>query len=369
MISTRPLSSTPIRMVPITVPKIVPDAAEQAGAADHDGGDDGQLVAGAGDRLGRVEPRREHEGAEPGEETHDHVDARGDRADVQAGEPRRLRIAADRVDLPTVARVAQHDMGEHGEGEEDDHRHRHLSDRCRPWPHQTKPGSKPLIGPPPAKSSAAPRNTDMPPSVTTNGGTLSRVMAIPCTKPAEHADRDRRERGEVPAVARGVLPLADGEAVGQAALRNRRRDEPGQASSEPTDRSMPAVRMTKVMPIASRPTIDTCRMTLKRLTEDRKRGSSDGEHRHQHHEEDQRREAGEERECIDLVGRRGAGTVSRRPFVTPFLMPPAPASVIIDISFSWSPPRAISPVTRPFAHGHDAVADRQHLRAAPTRSR
>ena len=45
-----------------------------------------------------------------------------------------------------------------------------------PWPHQVKALSKPLIGPPAAKSSAAPRNTDMPPSVTTKGGTLSRVM-------------------------------------------------------------------------------------------------------------------------------------------------------------------------------------------------
>ena len=32
-------------------------------------------IAGAGDRFGRVQPRREHEGAEPGEEAHDDVDA------------------------------------------------------------------------------------------------------------------------------------------------------------------------------------------------------------------------------------------------------------------------------------------------------
>ena len=37
----------------------------------------------------------------------------------------------------------------------------------------------PEIGPPAANSSAAPRNTDMPPSVTTKGGTLSLVMARP----------------------------------------------------------------------------------------------------------------------------------------------------------------------------------------------
>ncbi len=37
---------------------------------------------------------------------------------------------------------------------------------------------------------------------------------------------------------------------------------------------MPAVRMTNVMPIARSPVIETCRMTLKRLMDERKRGSS-----------------------------------------------------------------------------------------------
>ena len=194
----------------------------------------------------------EHEGAEAGEEAHDHVDAGGDRPDVQAGQPRRLGIAADRIDLPAIARVAQHDVGEDGADEEDDHRHRHLAADL-PWPHQTKSGSKPLIGPPPANSSAAPRNTDMPPSVTTKGGTLSRVIAEPWMKPPARPTRDRGERREVPGIAEGVLALADGEAVGEAALGDGGGDEAGQASSEPTERSMPAVRMTKVMPIASRP--------------------------------------------------------------------------------------------------------------------
>ena len=62
--------------------------------------------------------------------------------DVQPGEPRRFRVAANRVDLAAVAGVAEHDVGEHGEGEEDDHRHRHRP-KIRPWPHQTKSGSKP----------------------------------------------------------------------------------------------------------------------------------------------------------------------------------------------------------------------------------
>ena len=78
----------------------------------------------------------------------------------------------------------------------------------RPWPHQAKSGSKPLIGPPPAKSSAAPRKADMPPSVTTKGGTLSRVIARPWTRPPAMPDGDRRQRGQIPAVADRVLAFA-----------------------------------------------------------------------------------------------------------------------------------------------------------------
>ena len=43
---------TPIRMVPMTVPKTSAGSAEKAGAADDDGRDDGEFVADAGDRLG-----------------------------------------------------------------------------------------------------------------------------------------------------------------------------------------------------------------------------------------------------------------------------------------------------------------------------
>src|SRR5215216_2672357 len=48
---------------------------------------------------------------------------------------------------------------------------------------------------------------------------------------------------------------------------------PARASREPTERSMPAVRITNVMPMATRPVMEIWRMTLKRLIEERKRGS------------------------------------------------------------------------------------------------
>ena len=37
------------------------------------------------------------------------------------------------------------------------------------------------------------------------------------------------------------------------------------AMIDPTERSMPAVRITAVMPVATRPVIDTCRRTSRRF--------------------------------------------------------------------------------------------------------
>ena len=61
--------------------------------------------------------RAESAAASPGEEADDDVDRQRDPTDVQAGEPSRLGIAADRVDVPAEAGVAQHDVGKDGKGE------------------------------------------------------------------------------------------------------------------------------------------------------------------------------------------------------------------------------------------------------------
>ena len=82
------------------------DAAEQAGAADHHGGDDGELIADAGHRFRRIEPGREHEAGKAGEEADDHIDQHQNALDRQPGQPRRLEIAADRIDVAAEARVA-----------------------------------------------------------------------------------------------------------------------------------------------------------------------------------------------------------------------------------------------------------------------
>ena len=44
----------------------------------------------------------------------------------------------------------------------------------------------------------------------------------------------------------------------------------GMPISEPTERSMPAVMMTAVMPVAIRPVVETCLSTSSRLPDDRK---------------------------------------------------------------------------------------------------
>ncbi len=73
---------------------------------------------------------------------------------------------------------------------------------------------------------------------------------------------------------------------------------------------MPAVRITKVMPIASRPVIDTCRITLKRLIDDRNRGSMIANSSHQHDEEERRREARDEAEDVETAWPRlGSATL------------------------------------------------------------
>jgi hypothetical protein len=49
---------------------------------------------------------------------------------------------------------------------------------------------------------------------------------------------------------------------------------PAKATTEPTERPMPAVRITNVMPTAIRPVMEICRITLNKFSDDRKRGSS-----------------------------------------------------------------------------------------------
>ena len=131
----------------------------------------------------------------------------------------------------------------------------------------------------------------MPPSVTTKGGTLALVMAVPWMRAAGEPDQRPRRAAPRPSHSPAAAAARAAKLPAALPLATMAAARPQKASSEPTDRSMPAVRMTKVMPIASRPEIDTCRSTLSRLMVDRKRGSAMAKTDHQHDEEDQRREA------------------------------------------------------------------------------
>ena len=168
-----------------------------------------------------------------------------------------------------------------------------------PWPHQVKDGSKPEIGPPAANSSAAPRKADMPPSVTTKGGTLSRVIAMPCSQPHSDPDRDRRERRGDPAVADAAL--SDGEAVLEPALGDGRRDQPGEGDQR-ADRQVDAGGQDHEGHADRKQPGDR---HLPHDVEEVDRGEEprldDGEQRHQHDQEDRRRETRDEAEDVEAL--------------------------------------------------------------------
>ena len=95
--------SSAIRSTPRNAPKIVPTPPDEAGAAEHHGGDDLELYALAGEDDGGVEARGEQRPGEAGEETHDQEEAEHRAVDIDAGKLRGARIAADVVGLPEVA--------------------------------------------------------------------------------------------------------------------------------------------------------------------------------------------------------------------------------------------------------------------------
>src|SRR4051794_20731817 len=96
-------------------------AAEDRDAADHRGGDHGQLVARAGGRIDGCEARREERAAEPGERAGEHE--RGQHAAVRAHarEAGALGVRSDRVELAAGAEVAQPLPDRDHHDERDDH--------------------------------------------------------------------------------------------------------------------------------------------------------------------------------------------------------------------------------------------------------
>src|SRR3954452_1156802 len=104
-------------------------AAEDRHAADDDGRDDGELLDGAGVRVERAEARGVEDAGQPGERAA--RDERPEHAprDADAGERRRLRVRADRVELAAHARTAHQVADDQQNRERDEREDRDPEDR------------------------------------------------------------------------------------------------------------------------------------------------------------------------------------------------------------------------------------------------
>ena len=119
-----------------------------------------------------------------------------------------------------------------------------------------------LIVPPWTTVCDNPRISSIPPRVTMKGCSLSRVMSNPCPRPISRAT----------AKATGI-PIHSGypspPVAGEDSLAM---ITPVRPTTEPIDRSMPPVMITKPMPIAKIPSIEICRIVLSTLDCPRKSG-------------------------------------------------------------------------------------------------
>src|SRR3569833_2192205 len=96
-------------------------------------------------------------------------------------------------------------------------------------------------------SSVAPRQADNPPNVVMNGGTLRPVVICPCMKPAAAPNPTAVHKAN----------NHDGCKSSPASSTNQAAPIAANPSTDPTARSTPAEMITKVMPTATIPQIDT----------------------------------------------------------------------------------------------------------------
>ena len=157
--------------------------------------------------------------------------------------------------------MREHDMGDERAEQQDDDGRRHAErtplseedDRVR------QAVDRQAVG----ETSASPRATPSMPSVTMNGGIAPRVIRKPLTKPAA-----------VPAARQARMPIGQGRGKSTSSTHPH---TPDRASTEPSERSMPAEEMTKVAPIASTPMTEVASRMLRKLETDKEIGRK---HRH-----------------------------------------------------------------------------------------
>ena len=256
---TRYWSSTPARDRPLRKKPTIEraeqgaehgaPAAEEAGAADDDGGD--ALQVGVGDRVraGGAGPADEDPGGEAVDRAGDDVDAEQDPVDADAGQPRGLRVVADGVHVPAPGGLAQ---GEADDDVQDGDEH-HAGGDAEPADRERRPrsssaapaGRRPARSGPWSRAAPTAVKTLSVPSVTMNGGSPIRVTSTPLSSAGGDPDGDPDQQREEPGHAR--CPRASLAITIIARI-----------VTAPTDRSMPAVRMIRVCPTARAPMTATC---------------------------------------------------------------------------------------------------------------
>ena len=95
-------------------------AAEQTGAADHHGGDAVEIGVLAARRADGADAADQHPAGDRGDQPGEDIDREQDAIGVDAGEVRRLRIIADRVDVAAEGGAVEHvpdDRCQHDEQE------------------------------------------------------------------------------------------------------------------------------------------------------------------------------------------------------------------------------------------------------------
>ena len=118
---------------------------------------------------------------------------------------------------------------------------------------------KPEIARPSAMYSAPPRAMDIMPSVAINAGRFTRVTSRPLTRP--HTPPVSTQPASAAPSGTPLLSMAPSRM-------------PANATTEPTDRSMPPVMTTIIMPIARIPLTAACFQTFSRLRGTRKVGDT-----------------------------------------------------------------------------------------------
>ena len=217
--------------------------------------------------------------------------------DVEAREARGLGVAADRIDLPAIAGIAQRDVRERRGGEKDDDRDRHRADLALapPGERRLEAGDRSAGGEQKRRAAkgrhAAERHHER--------RNLEPGDRQPLEIAAGEPDRDRRERGQAPAVADAAL--ADGEAVLEAAFGHRRGHQPGEGEQR-ADRKIDAGGQNHEGHADRQKAGDR---NLPHHVEEIDRGQEprldDREQHHERDEEQRRREPGDEAEDVDAA--------------------------------------------------------------------